>query len=295
MSELQNSINAKNISYSTEFSIGNTKFIIFLAVPDENENAVYEQDFKPVSIYHNHYYNELIFSSLFEIQCFTKDDSFKLHRNRFLLFKAGFFHATTINLSMKANILGFTFKEIEKCTANERTYDIYNKIFSLDYQVFSNKSLVNTLKQIFQQIHSPTLFSYYSIPALLQIFFVQVAEKYATPTSKLTSLGSLDYRISVELNSMETNTSLRTMAKKLFISERQLERRIYQLYGKSFMEKRREVRISVAKNLLETTSLTIEQIAIKIHYGSQSAFIAAFKRDTAMTPTQYRKNFMKIY
>ncbi len=295
MSELQNSINAENISYSTEFSIGNTKFVIFLAVSYENENAAYEQDSKPISIYHNHYYNELIFSPLFEIQCFTKDGSFKLHRNNLLLFRAGFFHATTINLSMKANILGFTFKEIKKCSANERTYDIYNKIFSLDYQVFSNKTLINTLRQVFQQIKSPTLFSYYSIPALLQIFFVQVAEKHVTPTSKLTSLGSLDYRISVELNSMETNTNLRAMAEKLFISERQLERRIYQLYGKNFTEKRREIRISVAKNLLETTSLAVEQIAIKIHYGSQSAFIAVFKRYTGMTPTQYRKNCTKIY
>ena len=293
MSELQNSINAQNVSYSTEFSIGNTKFIIFLAAPDEN--AVYEQDSKPVTIYHSHYYHELIFSPLFEIQCFTKDDSFRLYRNSFLLFKAGFFHATTITLSTKTNILGFSFKEIKKCSANERTYDIYNKIFSLDYQVLSNKTLINTLRQVFQQINTPTLFSYYSIPALLQLFFVQVAEKHATLTSKLTTLGSLDYRISVELNSMDTNINLRAMAKKLFISERQLERRIYQLYGKSFMEKRREIRISVAKNLLETTSLTIEQIAIKIHYGSQSAFIAAFKRDTGMTPTQYRKNCKRSY
>ena len=277
------------VSYATEFSIGNTRFNIFLAIPDENENESYSKSMDPVQIYHNHYYYELIFSSFADFQCTINDISFKVPKNNFLLFKAGSFHSTTLNPSIKANVFGFTFKEIKSATEHERTFDIYRKVFEPEYQLFSTKTLQDSFNQIIQRIQNPTFFSYYAIPMLLQIFFVQLAEKYAPPTKKVRVIGSLDYRIAVELNSLELNVTLKSLAQKLFISERQLERRIYKLYGMSFSEKRCEIRMNAAGNLLRTTDLTIEQIADRLYYGSPSSFIAAFKRHTGMTPTQYRE------
>jgi len=48
-------------------------------------------------------------------------------------------------------------------------------------------------------------------------------------------------------------------------------------------------RVKAAKNLLETTNFTVTQISESTGFSSQSFFSQAFKRETGLTPTQYRK------
>ena len=49
------------------------------------------------------------------------------------------------------------------------------------------------------------------------------------------------------------------------------------------------IRIEKAKNLIETSSLTIAEISEKTGFASQSYFSTAFKSHTGMTPSQYRQ------
>lgn len=49
------------------------------------------------------------------------------------------------------------------------------------------------------------------------------------------------------------------------------------------------VRIREAKNLLETTDLTIGEIALFNGFSSQSYFTQSFKRNTGRTPSEYRR------
>lgn len=50
-----------------------------------------------------------------------------------------------------------------------------------------------------------------------------------------------------------------------------------------------EKRITEAKNLLETTNYPIAKIATMIGFSSQSYFSQVFKKETSMTPNEYRK------
>ena len=54
-----------------------------------------------------------------------------------------------------------------------------------------------------------------------------------------------------------------------------------------------QVRINEAKNLLETTSYTIAEVARFNGFSSQSFFSQAFKRETKLTPSKYRNNALK--
>ena len=52
------------------------------------------------------------------------------------------------------------------------------------------------------------------------------------------------------------------------------------------------VRISNAKVLLETTMLSVKEIAHKVGYNRSSTFCDAFKRETDMTPNEYRASIL---
>ena len=52
------------------------------------------------------------------------------------------------------------------------------------------------------------------------------------------------------------------------------------------------VRISNAKVLLETTMHSVKEIAHKVGYNRSSTFCDAFKRETDMTPNEYRASIL---
>ncbi len=53
----------------------------------------------------------------------------------------------------------------------------------------------------------------------------------------------------------------------------------------------RNLRFEKAKELLETTFLTIKEISFEVGMNCQSHFVRDFKQKYGLTPTQYRKNF----
>jgi AraC-like DNA-binding protein len=55
----------------------------------------------------------------------------------------------------------------------------------------------------------------------------------------------------------------------------------------------RAVRMDMAKNLLETTFLSIKEIRVKIGLHDQSHFIRAFERAYNISPTHYRVRYWK--
>lgn len=56
-----------------------------------------------------------------------------------------------------------------------------------------------------------------------------------------------------------------------------------------------EVRLSRAKHLLSFTQMSVEEVAFKTGFSSQSYFNAVFKKELHTTPTQFRKDEMLKY
>ncbi|MZQ80618.1 helix-turn-helix domain-containing protein [Paenibacillus sp. 5J-6] len=54
-----------------------------------------------------------------------------------------------------------------------------------------------------------------------------------------------------------------------------------------------EYRMTIAKNLLETTTDKVSEIAERLRYTNTSSFIRTFRRITSMTPGQYRGQFQQ--
>lgn len=88
---------------------------------------------------------------------------------------------------------------------------------------------------------------------------------------------------------------MNTIAKKLNKSIPYISQAINENTGKSFPDYINTFRIEQAKNKLLTidTPDTIYAIAIDVGFNNKATFYNAFKKQTNMTPTQYRKKYLK--
>lgn len=84
--------------------------------------------------------------------------------------------------------------------------------------------------------------------------------------------------------------SVATMADQLAVNERTLQRKIRALTGMTPVNFVTQYRLSQAKAYLQNPSLTIQEIAFDLGFGSQQSFSRAFKQAFAMTPSQWRQD-----
>lgn len=82
---------------------------------------------------------------------------------------------------------------------------------------------------------------------------------------------------------------LRDMARGVFVSPYHLSRTFKQLTGQSIVEYVQEQRLTKAGELLETTDLTITEVAGMVGFNDAAYFTTCFKNRTGVPPLQYRK------
>ncbi|MFD1175509.1 response regulator [Paenibacillus puldeungensis] len=87
----------------------------------------------------------------------------------------------------------------------------------------------------------------------------------------------------------ESGLTLEAMAQDLQTSPVYLSRMIKQELGVSFNSYLTQIRIRRAAQLLNSTEMTIYDISEQVGYETQHYFSTAFKRNTGISPLQYRK------
>lgn len=87
----------------------------------------------------------------------------------------------------------------------------------------------------------------------------------------------------------KSNCGAENLAAYLKVSRRHMNRLLKKYYNVSFKQKLLETRLEVAKDLLENTDQSIDQICKNIGYIQSSNFCLMFKKKTGMTPGDYRK------
>jgi transcriptional regulator GlxA family with amidase domain len=92
----------------------------------------------------------------------------------------------------------------------------------------------------------------------------------------------------------DESTPVAAMESLSGLSERSFKRRFKLATGMSPMEYVHTVRLEEIKQLLETTDLPVEAVAIEVGYEDASFFGRLFKRKVGLTPAQYRKRFKTL-
>ena len=84
------------------------------------------------------------------------------------------------------------------------------------------------------------------------------------------------------------------MVERSGLSERTFTRRFRNATGYAPMEYVQTLRIEEAKHLLETTTSSVEMIAVETGYEDPNFFRRLFKRKVGITPARYRQRFAAI-
>lgn len=90
---------------------------------------------------------------------------------------------------------------------------------------------------------------------------------------------------------LDENLTLQKLAEKVDIPEKELSVLINQKIGKHFFDFINEYRIRDAKMFLKDQSnLTVLEILYQVGFGSKSSFYTAFKKETGVTPLDYKRS-----
>lgn len=96
---------------------------------------------------------------------------------------------------------------------------------------------------------------------------------------------------------VQPSASLPGLASQLHTSPHYLSQSLNECLGKSFFEYLAELRVQEAQHILSNPTLQhlkIEEVAEQTGYLSKSAFSSAFKKQTGLTPGQFRKNSSSV-
>lgn len=87
---------------------------------------------------------------------------------------------------------------------------------------------------------------------------------------------------------------VKAMAANAGVTERSLLRRFRAAAGQSPIEYVQTLRLEEAKQLLETTGISIEDIAAEVGYSEPSSFRSAFRKQVGLSASGYRKKWRAI-
>jgi two-component system response regulator YesN len=86
------------------------------------------------------------------------------------------------------------------------------------------------------------------------------------------------------------NISLVEASDAIHLSPKYISRLFKDSYGKGFNDYKLELKMGKAKELLEKTDLTVNEISYKIGYVNAESFVRMFKKIVKATPSQYRES-----
>lgn len=149
------------------------------------------------------------------------------------------------------------------------------------------------MKKLFRELEQKQAGYQSVVRSLLQQLIVYMVRNYraAVPTGSLHA--SLEDQQSLILDESflydYASLTLDGLSKRLALSPRQTERLLREKYGQTFQQKKATARMSAAVVLLQSTELTIADIAEQLGFSSAEHFTNAFRAYAGTSPRQYRK------
>lgn len=128
----------------------------------------------------------------------------------------------------------------------------------------------------------------------------KVVKKYEksslTEELQTSTLKKLEEIMKTEKPFLDAGFSLPALAKRLGISTHHLSQILNEELGQTFFDFLASHRIAEAKVLLcaeDSSYIKIEEIAQMVGYNSKSAFNTAFRKNTGLTPSEFKKQSVK--
>lgn len=164
--------------------------------------------------------------------------------------------------------------------------------------VGNNKSIYNVIQILHSEISNNSDvsddFSLYVMNMLFLLVNRRIVERQnlsETPTPYYKKLLKIRKSIYAEPSH---NWNVDEICAEMKISKTYFHRLYFLAFGVTCMQDVIAGRIELAKELLMNTDFSVNVIAEKCGYESDSYFMRQFKKCTGITPTSYRKNFSDV-
>lgn len=167
---------------------------------------------------------------------------------------------------------------------------LYHTLMQMIYVEFQHRNL--SVERIFENLlmkdeESAIFVSVESFLDYFQTLFLQAKTSLAFSTMPEKMMSRINRYIEENISEELTRDQI---AKMVCLSPAYLSRLYSQETGKSLSAYILEVRLRTMKNLLEQTSLSITEIAYRIGYTNLPYLCSLFRKQTGMTPMEYRKS-----
>lgn len=148
--------------------------------------------------------------------------------------------------------------------------------------------------EIFKELQEHRTGSVFQIEALLRQLLVKLIRNYERggrpkEVRPAAAADKTAFIIEEYFLYQYRSLSLEDLADKLGLCTRQTERLLLRQYGKTFLQKKAEARMSAAVILLSDPAKSITAVAEDLGYSSIEHFSSAFKSYYHVSPRQYRK------
>ena len=267
---------------------------ITLYIPNVESEMIVSTHSSP--LLHTHFYIEIFVCTSGELELLFKDRTVKLAPGDVALIPSEFSHSAKTHDTKHFFTVGMLGKQ-RKEKGSRKTFRAFYDLLNIDQvRIFrgavgiSLKLRELTNKQTVDRRFLPLRFA----SILSELSELTVYEKFGSTASKAKKSISEDTRRFLVIediiyNQYAQNVDIHEIANRLFISRRHFDRIVRERYGKTFYELICETRVTVAENLLKTTDISIEKIALHVGFSSAASLKRHFFEICGETPYEFRR------
>lgn len=239
--------------------------------------------------------------------CSGKLEYCKLSKGDLIIFPPHLEHSVCMDSdSVAVNMLmrSSTFKQVflHNIPSDNMLYEYFSKAlyveYAQNYLIFKtegDEELFESFYDMAYEYCNNLSLSGRIMDLQLSIFFAKLLrEHYQTFQIGGAEMSSIE-KIPSILQYIEINyasTDISDIARYFHFNPSYLSKLFRKNTGRTIISELQNVRISKAKELLETTSIPVENLAYMVGYEDQTHFIRLFKKINGCTPAQYRKKFI---
>ncbi|QJD84534.1 response regulator transcription factor [Cohnella herbarum] len=176
--------------------------------------------------------------------------------------------------------------ENRQCLSILHALKIYNLVYfhaSADPSNTPEEDYIFSKEQLYHLFHS-----FESMIESLKDFLIDIDKPPEEQTENKTTNASLREVLKYINENYKSDISIQSISKSFYLNPNYLSQLFKRELEVTFTEYVTKVRLQEAKSLLQTTGLSIGEIAENIGFRDYFYFIRTFKRHTQQTPKQYR-------
>jgi len=247
---------------------------------------------------HDHDHFELVYIKRGNADFETSEETVSLFPHSIVIIKPHQIHKFTVTShTCEFMVLEFAIDICESLPPNiAEITDIINELQQRPHMVLTpgpKNAALNALKRIIWARQNREKWDDFLMYLLLMELLVYLSREILSSSGFSGEKGISDAMMRARdyiLENFDSHISLNELANHVFLSESYLSHCFKARFGISPKNFILQVRINRAKELLSTTDLKINDIALKVGFLSQQRFNDAFKRLENLTPLNYRKN-----